>query len=249
MLGEGTYCSGCDAFPNADGYYPELTPLSQPPPLQQHLLTTTQLLQLTFTNRRYTSCGTTTELVPLTPQSPQAPARCLFNRSNKRKRVHGDSDDNNYKRKWSIDGSGVTVAAPNASSSASLPTVDPGIPPGIPPGTAHWMDEDDKALLQKVTEDFSTRKAATSGKPWSIEEVVILIKQRKLIGRNDWCHVSTFLPDRTRMHVKTKVQWLKKNTNLLDGIEENDAAVMEVVDENNNGTFIDGIDYCFRWKN
>ena len=249
----------------------EFTPLLQPPPLQQHLLTTTQLLPLTFTHRRYTSCGTTTELVPLTPQSPQAPARRLFNRTKKRKRVNGGSDDNNYKRKWSIDGSGVTVAAPNASSSASLATVDPGIPPGIPPGTAHWMDEDDKALLQKVTDDFSKRRAPRFGQqnPWSIEEEVILIKQRKLIGWNDWCHVSTFLPARTRINVKAKGQWLKKNTNLLDGIEDkklnnnrsildslvigsnidNDAAVMEVVDENNNGTFIDGIDYCFRWKN
>ena len=41
---------------------------------------------------------------------------------------------------------------------------------------------------------------------------------------------------------------------ILDGLEmndvmDNDAAVMEVVDANNNGMFIDGIDYRFRWKN
>ena len=45
------------------------------------------------------------------------------------------------------------------------------------------------------------------------------------------------------------------NPSIIDGLEmndvmNNDAAIMEVVDENNNGTFIvDGIDYRFRWKN
>ena len=44
------------------------------------------------------------------------------------------------------------------------------------------------------------------------------------------------------------------NPSIIDGLEmndvmNNDAAMMEVVDENNNGTFIDGIDYRFRWKN
>ena len=44
------------------------------------------------------------------------------------------------------------------------------------------------------------------------------------------------------------------NPSILDGLEmndvmNNDAAMMEVIDENNNGTFIDGIDYRFRWKN
>ena len=45
------------------------------------------------------------------------------------------------------------------------------------------------------------------------------------------------------------------NPSILDGLEmndvmNNDAAMMEVIDENNNGTFIiDGIDYCFCWKN
>ena len=44
------------------------------------------------------------------------------------------------------------------------------------------------------------------------------------------------------------------NPSIIDGLEmndvmNNDAAIMEAVDENNNGTFIDGIDYRFRWKN
>ena len=35
----------------------------------------------------------------------------------------------------------------------------------------------------------------------------------------------------------------------MESVMSDDAAIMEAVDENNNGTFIDGIDYRFRWKN
>ena len=35
----------------------------------------------------------------------------------------------------------------------------------------------------------------------------------------------------------------------MESVMNDDAAIVEVVDENNNGTFIDGIDYRFRWKN
>ena len=46
-----------------------------------------------------------------------------------------------------------------------------------------------------------------------------------------------------------------RSRSLIDSLEiesviNNDAAIMDAVDENNNGTFIiDGIDYRFRWKN
>ena len=44
-----------------------------------------------------------------------------------------------------------------------------------------------------------------------------------------------------------------RSRSLIDSLEiesviNNDAAIMDAVDENNNGTFIDGIDYRFRWK-
>ena len=39
------------------------------------------------------------------------------------------------------------------------------------------------------------------------------------------------------------------NSLAMESVMNDDAAIMEAVDENNNGTFIDGIDYCFRWKN
>ena len=35
----------------------------------------------------------------------------------------------------------------------------------------------------------------------------------------------------------------------MESVMNDDAAIVEVVDENNNGTFMDGIDYRFRWKN
>ena len=45
-----------------------------------------------------------------------------------------------------------------------------------------------------------------------------------------------------------------RSRSLIDSLEiesviNDDAAIMDAVDENNNGTFIDGIDYRFRWKN
>ena len=89
-----------------------------------------------------------------------------------------------------------------------------------PPRTTHWTDDDDKALLQKVKDDYSKRPNRKPGKhiPWSIKETVVtVIKQQKLIGCNDWCYVSRFLPDRTRICVRSKCQWLKRNTNFLDG--------------------------------
>ena len=44
-----------------------------------------------------------------------------------------------------------------------------------------------------------------------------------------------------------------RNRSLIDSLAmetviNDDAAIMDAVDENNNGTFIDGIDYRFRWK-
>ena len=44
-----------------------------------------------------------------------------------------------------------------------------------------------------------------------------------------------------------------RSRSLIDSLEiesviNDDAAIMDAVDENNNGTFIDGIDYRFRWK-